>query len=162
MIACKLQKLHTGQFRPLNTCRAKPNNKYYSMYRHTARKKKPSTSAGPAHSDHYCTRSSEGPTLAPAVSQSSQQGRPMYYSRVWDCEAAAVRAEGQGAGRASPPDAVRAHLPNLCRQEVGELSRLWSRAGQRSVFSPWASLAAVAAHVLKDLHRRRQRRHIDF
>lgn len=46
-------------------------------------------------------------TSARAVSQSSQQGRPMYYSRVWDCKAAAVRAEGQGAGEAAPPGAVR-------------------------------------------------------
>lgn len=29
------------------------------------------------------------------------------FTCVWDCKAAAVRAEGQGAGEAAPPGAVR-------------------------------------------------------
>lgn len=98
-------------------------------------------------------------TLERAVSQSSQQGRPMYYSRAWDCKAAAVRAEGQGGRQSCSSRRCQADVPDLRRQEVSELSRLWSRAGQRSVFPQRASLAAVAANILKDLHRHR---HVDI
>lgn len=73
----------------------------------------------PAHSDHYCTWSSGGATehddaglCAHYLGASSEPIIPageanVLFTCVWDCKAAAVRAEGQGAGKAAPPDAVR-------------------------------------------------------
>lgn len=100
------------------------------------------------------TRSSGKPTehrWCGSFHASPQQGRPMYYSRVWDCKAVAVRAEGQGGGEASPPDAVRpASQTSVGRRSVN-FPGFGSVQDSDTCFSPRALLAAVAANMLKSL-----------
>lgn len=130
------------------------------MHDHTARKP---PLAGPTHSDHYCTWSSGVPTVhddavvsAHHLGASSEPIIPageanVLFRCIWDCKAAEGPCWRSGGRQRCSSPCCQADIPNLRRQEVSELCRLWCGAGQRYICSPRASLVGVAVKILKGL-----------